>query len=93
MSGTWNDDFKQGYRQGYNAGSHKSWPLHLPPSPPDEIIAEFMAAARSLRDSYDTVCATFPKNDDLVLELEPKIDRLDDAFEKIGKWLTSKLIR
>lgn len=78
---------KQAYARGYNASRSRSWPLHKPPLPPVELLADFVAAARELREAADTLCATLDDDDDLVKMIAPQIDALDESQKRWGLWL------
>ena len=79
---------KRAYARGYSAG-HR-WPEHRPPMPPDGLYRELQESAQSLRDAVHYYCSTFPDDDPIQVDVSPKIDRIDDALEKIGEWLLEK---
>ena len=76
---------KLSYARGYQRG--RNWPLHKPPEPPEEVVAELMRALRILRDECDAVCATFGEDDELVVRISPFIDRADRALSLVGEYL------
>lgn len=80
------DDYRRGYRKGYTT-SARTWPLFIPPIPPDPIIGELVKALQDLRDTADSICATFSDNDDVVIKFGGPIDRADAALEKLGEWV------
>lgn len=79
-------DEKKGYTRGYQSSADR-WPLHRPPLPPDPIIRNLMDALQKLRDEYDTMCATFDANDEIVLKLNEPIARADAALSAVSTWL------
>lgn len=81
------DDYKRGYSRGYWAGSRGAWPDHLPPAPPDDLIAELMAAAHKLRDAVDGELATLDKDDPWQTALGDGVDAVDEAMTAISSWL------
>jgi len=46
-----------------------------------------MVALQELRDEYDTICATFGEDDEIVLALAPKIYAADTAMRAVSEWL------
>jgi hypothetical protein len=80
------DEYKRGYSKAYNTRA-KQWPAHRPPHPPTPQVAAMMTALQELRDAYDTICATFSEDDELVISLAPKIDAADAALSAVSKWL------
>ena len=75
------------YQRGYYAGSHRMWPLHKPPIPPNENIKLLMETLKGLRDEVDAFLATLCEDDPLQKLLGPSIDKADEAFEKLSKWI------
>lgn len=78
------------YQKGYSTGITGRWPSHKPPYPPCEVVAELVKASRELRDAADGLCATLTPEDEFSQALEPRIDRLDEALQKVTAWLAEK---
>lgn len=81
------DDYKRGYSKGYTAGSHRSWPEYRPPEPPAEMARKLFQTAHELREAARGVCQVIICDTEPFIELQNKVNALDDAFEEIGKWL------
>lgn len=81
------EEYKKGYRAGYYKGMNREWGMHLPPFPPDERVRELMEVAGDLRNKANVYCATLPVDNEMRADFEPLIDRIDDAFVKITKWM------
>lgn len=79
---------KRAYCRGYGAGRRGCWPEHRPPSPPNELVADLLAALRGLRDGYDTMCATFSPDDEIVTQLDPLIERADNVMQRVTEWVS-----
>lgn len=76
---------KRSYAAGYNRGA--KWPYHLPPQPPNEIVADFMKAAIALRHAVDGYIAQFAPEDEVQESLGRYVDDLDAQSIRISKWL------
>lgn len=81
---------QRAYQRGYSAGLNRKWPLHAMPVPPDPVVAELLASLLALRNEYDTICATFGEDDEIVLKLAPVVDRADAAMEAVAVWLRQR---
>lgn len=83
---------RRGYSRGYNAGYRRKWPAHLPPIPPQEVVADLMRAAIELRNRADGLIATGDYEDDGPFEqrLGPGIDAVDAALIRLSRWLKSQ---
>jgi hypothetical protein len=79
-----------GYAKGYYAGRRKAWPPHMPPEPPNEVIAELMAASQKLRDRVDAFLATVGPDDGMEEVLGPGIDAVDEAMRRVTEWLAGR---
>ncbi len=77
------------YARGYNRGraSANKWPDHIPPQPPNEIIAGLMQAMRKMRDQADAFCATILEDDPWQEVLGPIIDECDQAMYEVSAWI------
>ena len=78
---------RRAYAKGYNAGRQGSWPLHRPPTPPDEVTGQLVEALRNLRDGVDGVLAILSGDDEWVVQLGPLVDAADDALGNLGECL------
>ena len=76
---------KRSYAAGYNRGAR--WPYHLPPQPPNELVADFMKAAIALRQAVDGLLATFDPEDEIQELLGAYVDDLDAQSVRISEWL------
>lgn len=78
---------RRAYSRGYYKGASGAWPPHKPPLPPNDLLAAFISAAQGLRDGFDSMCATFSEDDEIVRELDTKIEAFDAAMRSWTKWL------
>lgn len=83
------EDYKRGYSKGYSASW--KWPDHIPPRPPDSVIAGLMDAATRLRNEADDLCAMFGPDDDVTKQLGFAIDALDEAMRLVGVFVKESL--
>lgn len=82
-----NREYKLAYQRGYQRGIKGGWPDHRPPSPPDELVARLMDAARALRDGVDGELATLDGDDPWTERLGPLVDAVDESLARIGQWI------
>lgn len=82
---TWEE--KRAYARGYNAGSRKQWPEHMPPYPPESIVRRLMEAVVAARNEADKIQAMFGPEDEVVVVLGRLIDEADAASEAVDRWL------
>lgn len=78
---------KCAYGRGYSTGIKHRWPKHLPPEPPNEIIARLMETASALRNEVDAALATMDEG--WMPEWEKKVDDFDEAMVSVWKWLAA----
>lgn len=75
------------YQRGYIRARKALWPESGVPVPPDDVIAQLIAALRRLRDEYDSLCATFSPDDEVVIALDSAIQQADASLEVLHDWL------
>lgn len=83
------DSYKIGYSRGYAAGQRRKWPEHRPPTPPDPIVGELVAAAQKLRDAADGELATLDPEDEWQTKIGDPMDEVNDALIAMTKWLVT----
>lgn len=83
------NDERRAYSRGYQRGLQGRWPENVPPHPPEPVVAQLMAALKSLRDSVDNYCAQLTPDDEWAVDLGPQVDRADEALTAVTKWLWS----
>jgi hypothetical protein len=77
------------YSRGYAAGQRRAWPAYHPPSPPDAMSAEIVKSAQALASKVADWCGAFGDDDEFSREMAPLLQAVDDANEKLTKWLRS----
>ncbi len=75
------------YQRGYAAGRHNRWPDHMPPTPPEPLMRSLVAALEGLRNEVDMICATQDEQDELALQLGPKLDAATEALQSLTAWV------
>jgi hypothetical protein len=80
---------QKAYRRGYYCGQR--WPDHMPPFPPEPVIAGLMKALQELRDECDSLLAEIDEDDPLVKRLDPKVEAADAAMRAVADWLLTRL--
>ena len=77
---------KRAYQRGYAAGIRGRWPMHKPPEPPNEIVANLLLALREIRDHLDSELAAIG-DAEWEAAFGPIIDKADEAAEAVTEWL------
>lgn len=77
------------YARGYAAGMRRAWPAYHPPLPPDAMSAKIVKSAQALASSVADWCGAFGEEDEFSQEMAPLIKAVDEANEKLTKWLCS----
>jgi hypothetical protein len=83
-------DAQKAYMRGYNAGRRNAWPAHMPPAPPEPVVARLLKALESLAGEYGYICATFEEDDPLVVKLGPLVDEANETIAGVTEWLKSQ---
>lgn len=77
------------YSRGYYAGMRRAWPAYHPPAPPDAMSAEIVKSAQALAEKVAVWCGAFGDEDEFAQEMAPLLQAVDDANEKLTKWMCS----
>ncbi len=74
------------YQRGYQAGRRNSWPEHLPPWPPHEILEAVMKGARELCDAVDGLQAVYEEDDPAMQPLQRAVEGFNEATTAMAEW-------
>jgi len=84
-----NRQIRLAYQRGYARAT--TWPDHIPPYPPEPVIAELMAALNECRDTMARELAMPAPDDEREAMLGPAIDYADEALAAVGLWIKDRI--
>lgn len=75
------------YQRGYYAGRRNSWPEHLPPWPPHDILEAALKAARKLCDAVDGLQGVCGEDDENMQPLQRAVEGFNESTTAMNEWV------